>query len=137
MTNKTEELTGKQLTERYFTEVMGWEKSAVQVDHALVDREWEKGHIYFSKEGDKYYGFDLPNHKPQLPKLHEGIEALGLQEKWVWPELDKINEAQVTFEKNSAGNVHYCSIHYAMFSATGPTKAIAQLTAALKALEKI
>jgi len=73
------ELTGEQLTEKFFTEVKGWEKktpTTLEVAHGQLEDYWN----YPNVDGKFYLSIQL---------LHPLHTSLDLQEEWLWPELWK------------------------------------------------
>jgi len=115
------ELTGEQLTEKFFTEVKGWEWK-------LPDG-WKHGssHAWVGPSGR------LASGEIELPTLHT---SLDLQEEWLWPELIKIRHFGIEFYWYEDEKLWFASFDnsYTPGAYTGTTKALAQLEAGLKAL---
>jgi hypothetical protein len=116
---KPEELTGEQMDEAFFVEVYKWGLNEYG--------NWsdDEGEIIFLDHSS-----DAP-----LPRLHL---SLDLQEEWLWPELWRVEIKRacgVSFVALS-NDIFRCAItlNNSVFTAEAPTKAIAQLTAGLKAL---
>lgn len=121
MTTKT-----KSLTERWFTEVLGWKKEKLNPFSPCNTERWQ-----------------APNYSvyEKLPNLTDEIMGLGLQNKWVLPELKK-RYSKFTIEKSYSLNIHilvtinlYSSV-LAEATELAEHEELAQLKAALKAVGK-
>jgi len=111
------------LTEKFFTEVKGWEWKPNR-----IDKTGHRGEGWY--QGDKFKGF--------CNNLHN---SLDLQEEWLWPELRKKYFNMVRFiDTEDNGEFYECAIwgqgkdRRISSIGEGPTKALAQLEAGLKAL---
>jgi len=115
------ELTGEQLTEKFFTEFKGWEWK-------LPDG-WKPGssNAWVGRSGRLAYD------KTELPPLHA---SLDLQEEELWPELfsKKVYLSDIDYYPDE--KLYKCRIQGMVVDGRGtaPTKALAQLQAGLKAL---
>jgi len=126
------ELTGEELTEKFFTEVKGW-KCKNMNDPALTGEKfflWSDRQGVIWAESTCETGQIIPK---DLPPLHT---SLDLQKEWLWPELLKklilIQDCDYHYEEKMF-YVRYLGRHEA-FRSHAPTKALAQLEAVLKAL---
>ncbi len=121
-------LTPEQLTEKFFTEVLGWTWFVKQPPHTWSVND--KVIAWRSREGEEQHRGLEPLHK-----------SLDLQEIWLWPELLKIKINRIEFTAQCNGWVK-CEIIELMEDGelvttqeeTCKGKALAQLTATLKAL---
>lgn len=112
-------MIGEELDRKFFEEVLGWER--------LEDQ------FYAWREPDGTYHYRIPLHK-----------SLDLQEEWVWPELRKkyadpklILFVNISYLKDDTIAAQINLGTTVVGHGYGETKALAQLTAALKALGKL
>jgi len=115
------ELTGEQLTEKFFTEVKGWVYEPARDESFASDFYWYKA------------GGDGRVVAVTLAPLHT---SLDLQEEWLWPELfsKKVYLSDIDYYPDE--KLYKCRIQGMVVDGRGtaPTKALAQLEAGLKAL---
>tara|TARA_R110000772_G_scaffold36387_6_gene87083 strand:- start:1985 stop:2395 length:411 start_codon:yes stop_codon:yes gene_type:complete len=125
-------LTGPELDEKFFV-WKGWVKDeSISVTHGM----WvlPDGTIW-AESTDKFGEI----RKKELPQIDK---SLDLQEEWLWPELYKVDITQSYFIKATNGGIS-CFLQHnqdngwpwdSVLYADSATKALAQLTAGLKAL---
>lgn len=119
----------EKLTEKFF-EFKGWKYKEIHRRHQMVE-VWPL-HV---KRPSVWYVNDTYDNYPygsQLPPLHT---SLDLQEEWLWPELHKVDlYKSVLYEMSGEPKHYFCILERGKLDGEGKTKAIAQLTAGLKAL---